>query len=178
MDSVDDSGLGLGATAHQGLDVPAPPTHVDGCYACERNAQLEDLPPREAIVVRDGWRVAHAFDSALPGWLVLIPTRHVTAADELDEEEIAALGPLLAGLSGALRTVTGCTKTYFMLFAEKEGFEHLHVHVVPRMSWFTDEQVGPGVLGFLSRPESEWVSESAQDEVALELRDLVPPQLV
>lgn len=43
------------------------------CYTCAGNADLGRLPARELIAADDLWRVAHAFGSALPGWLVLIP---------------------------------------------------------------------------------------------------------
>jgi diadenosine tetraphosphate (Ap4A) HIT family hydrolase len=139
------------------------------CFSCANNA-LDDPPPREDVVAGGAWRVAHSFDSALPGWLVLIPRRHVTALDELEADELMPLGALLARLSTALRTVTGCTKTYVMLFAEAEGFEHLHVHLVPRMPDFTDEQKGPGVFWFLTRPEAERLSDAERDDVASRMR--------
>jgi hypothetical protein len=52
-----------------------------GCYSCEQNA-APDRPPREAAVVTRYWRVVHAFNSCLAGWLVILPLRHVTALDE------------------------------------------------------------------------------------------------
>ena len=78
-----------------------------------------------------GWRVAHAFGTSLPGWLVVVPRRHVIALDELTAGEAADLGPLLRALTAAMRAVLGCGKTYVALFAEAEGFEHVHFHVVP-----------------------------------------------
>jgi diadenosine tetraphosphate (Ap4A) HIT family hydrolase len=63
------------------------------CYSCTGNAEIDRLPLRERIAVDEFWRVAHAFDSALPGWLVLLPRRHVTAIAELNDGEAASLGP-------------------------------------------------------------------------------------
>ncbi len=125
---------------------------------------------REAIVGEGGWRVAHAFNSTLPGWLIVVPTRHVTAMDELSDDEATALGGLLRRVSIALCDVVGCEKTYVMLFAEQEGFSHLHVHVVPRMRWFTAEQKGPRVFSFMSDDQSAWLSEDDRDALALRLR--------
>ena len=42
------------------------------CHSCELTARA-DLPPRERIYLGPHWRVAHAFDSAISGWLVLLP---------------------------------------------------------------------------------------------------------
>ena len=142
----------------------------DACFACSQSDQLASLPPREAVVVEDGWRIAHAFNSALEGWLVLLPLRHVTSMDELTPSEAEALGRLLRRTSRALTTVVGSSKAYVMFFAEADGFAHLHVHVVPRMDWFTQDQVGPRVFTFLGGPESEWVTEDAMDDVAPRLR--------
>ena len=133
-------------------------------------ARGEDLPPRERILVQGGWRIALAFNSSLPGWLVLVPTRHVTALHELSVEESEEMGLLARRASIALQQVTGCLKTYLMLFAEAEGFDHLHVHVVPRMPDFSDDVRGPRVFTFLSEDAATWIPEAAQDGLALDLR--------
>lgn len=114
------------------------------CYPCRMTARLEDLPPREKVHLEGGWRVAHAFNSTLPGWLVLVPTRHVTSLDELTALESEELGLLARKVSIALRNVTGCEKTYLALFAEAEGFGHLHVHLVPRDADLAADHRGPG----------------------------------
>jgi diadenosine tetraphosphate (Ap4A) HIT family hydrolase len=141
------------------------------------NASLAELPPRERIAVHGGWRVAHAFDSALAGWLVVLPVRHLTRLSELDADEAAALGPLLTAASGALESVTGCLKTYVLLLAEQEGFGHVHFHVVPRMADFDAETVGPGVFRFLGRPESEQVPPDDLDRLARALAPEIEARL-
>ena len=144
---------------------------VADCYSCTTEAVLDTAPPREAVHVEEHWRVAHAFDTSLPGWLVLLPRRHVTSLDELDPDEAADLGRLMASTSRALREVTGASKAYAVFFAEAEGFAHLHVHLVPRMPWFTPEQVGPRVFGFLGASEEDRVPYADQDALALRLRE-------
>ena len=141
------------------------------CFVCANNALVGSHPPREEIEVSGTWRIAHAFGTSLPGWLVVVPMRHVAALDELEPAEAGQLGEVLRRASKALRVVTGCEKAYFVFFAEQEGFAHLHVHVIPRMSWFSAEQRGPGVFCFLGRSaESAWLGEDERDRVALELR--------
>lgn len=141
----------------------------DACYSC-RHSALAERSPRDWIVERDGWRVAHAINSALPGWLVVLPLRHVLSLTELTGDEAAALGPLLTDTSRALQRVTGCAKTYVVLLAEAEGFQHLHFHVVPRMADWPREVQGVGVFSFLRRAPSEQLSEQVMDEFALRLR--------
>jgi diadenosine tetraphosphate (Ap4A) HIT family hydrolase len=107
----------------------------------------------------------------LPGWLVVVSRRHVVALDELSVEETAGLGPLLRSLTSALRTVTGCAKTYVALFAEAEGYAHVHFHVVPRMADFTGDQRGPKSLhAFLGAQGAEAVPEEEMDRIATALR--------
>ena len=140
------------------------------CIACANNKFIGALPPREEILVTGNWRVAHAFGTSLPGWLVVLPTRHVTALHEVPPDEAAHLGEVLQRASRALHEVVGCEKAYFVFFAEAEGFEHLHVHVIPRMAWFTQKERGPGVFTMLGVPEQEQVSEDDRDDLARRLR--------
>jgi hypothetical protein len=69
---------------------------VPGCFSCDQQAAAS-LPPRDDVVHTEHWRVAHAFNSTLPGWLVVLPARHITSFTEL------SAGPPTswAGSSGA-----------------------------------------------------------------------------
>ncbi|WP_372349110.1 HIT family protein [Streptomyces sp. KL116D] len=145
-------------------------THPD-CHVCANEARFEDLPPRERIAHDAYWRVAHAFDSALPGWLVLLPRRHVTAVHDLTDAEADVLGRWQVRLSRALRDETGCVKTYVMQFAEAAGFGHVHFHVVPRSEDLPDDQRGPAVFALLGAREGERVTEERADRLALVLRE-------
>jgi diadenosine tetraphosphate (Ap4A) HIT family hydrolase len=70
-------------------------------------------------------------NSALLGWLVVMPRRHVEGVHKLNAAETAALGPLLQQVSQALVDVLVCTKTFVVMFAETPGFTHVHFHVIP-----------------------------------------------
>ncbi|GGV13410.1 hypothetical protein GCM10010495_29070 [Kitasatospora herbaricolor] len=141
------------------------------CYSCEREAGFAGLPPRERIAVDEHWRVAHAVGSALPGWLVLLPRRHVTTIGELTDAEAAALGSWQVRLSRALGAVTGCAKTYVAQFAEAEGFAHVHFHIVPRADDHPVELRGPRVFGLLGAEQP--VPEDRMDELALRIGALL-----
>lgn len=143
------------------------------CYSCRQEAG-GFLSVREKIWTSPGWRVAHAFNSSLAGWLVVLPTRHVESVDELTVAESEVLGNLLREVSGALRSVTGCLKTYVIMFAEAEGFSHLHFHVVPRMSGFSEDRVGPKVFAYL---KEEPLSDLQRDEISLQVREALEMQL-
>jgi len=140
------------------------------CYSCAREAEFGRLPPRERIGADEFWRVAHAFGSALPGWLVLLPRRHVTSIAELTDAEAATLGIWQVRLSRALHQTLGCPKTYVAQFAEAEGFAHVHFHVVPRPDGLPADWRGPRIffqgLGSADHPG---ISEQRRDEIAIEL---------
>ncbi|MEW1890668.1 HIT domain-containing protein [Streptomyces sp. IBSBF 3010] len=143
------------------------------CYTCGKEADFDNLPPRERVDHDQHWRVAHALNTAVPGWLVLLPRRHVTAVHHLTDAEASALGIWQVKLSRALRSMTGCVKTYVAQFAEAEGFAHVHFHVVPRMADLPSAHRGPGVFELLRRPEQERVTTEEADRVAHVLRALL-----
>lgn len=142
------------------------------CYTCAYNAApAHELPPRELIAADEHWRVAHAIETPLPGWLVLLPRRHVTAIAELTDAEAAGLGYWQVRLSRALASVTGCAKTYLAQFAERRGFAHVHFHVIPRAIDHPVEALGPRVLGLLGTEPA--VTTAEMDEIALRLREVL-----
>jgi diadenosine tetraphosphate (Ap4A) HIT family hydrolase len=150
------------------------PHLVPGCFPCDQQAQLSDLPPREDVLHTEHWRVAHAFDSSLAGWLVLLPTWHVATFTELTAEAADELGGLVRRVSVALESVTGCVKTYLMQFSEAEGFSHLHLHLVPRMADQPVTARGPRVFAYLGADEEHRLPDAERDAVALRLRAALP----
>ncbi|HTX27736.1 MAG TPA: HIT family protein [Streptosporangiaceae bacterium] len=139
------------------------------CYTCAREAEGDRAPLRERIASDDLWRVGHAFNSALPGWLVLVPRRHVTAIAGLTDAEARSLGTWQVRVSRALHQVLGCQKTYAAQFAEAEGFSHVHFHIVPRPPDLPSELRGPRVFRLLGAEDRPPVSEEQINELAVEL---------
>jgi len=143
---------------------------VTDCYSCVQSV-AENLPIRENIFCDSGWRVAHSFNSSLPGWLVIVPLRHISSPDEMTAQEADALGRLIRDASVALKRTTHCEKTYVMMFAEAEGFSHVHFHLVPRMSDLPEERQGPRIFAYLRETP---LSFAAQDEFAQHVRNAWP----
>lgn len=142
---------------------------VPGCYSCDQ--QLDPSPPpREDVVHTEHWRVAHAFNSTLAGWVVIVPTRHVLSFTELTPAAADELGGLVLRMSRALEQVTGCVKTYLMQFSEAEGFSHLHLHLVPRLPDQPEDVRGPRVFAYLSEDQAGWLPETERDRIAMAVR--------
>jgi len=145
---------------------------MTACGTCERIRQRDagSAPFWDSIARLGGWDVVHAYDSTLPGWIVLVLQRHIESVDELTDPEAHALGALLRKVSAFLRKHVGCTKTYVMQFAEHPKHPHVHFHVVPRMPDIPEENIGGGVFNYLGADEAHRVPEDEMNELGRRLR--------
>jgi diadenosine tetraphosphate (Ap4A) HIT family hydrolase len=148
---------------------------MNDCKTCQMVAQRDagTAPLWDNIYRTDYWDVVHSYNSALLGWIVLVPREHHTAVADLSAAEAAELGLLLQRVSKALAELTGCVKTYVMQFAEHPLHPHVHFHVVPRMAGQPAEQRSYRVLNLLGVPEEEQVSEEEMNDISLRLREIL-----
>ncbi len=147
----------------------------EACKTCEMTAQrrLGQAPLWDNIHQTEFWDVVHAYNSALPGWLVLVVQRHIESLDELTEQEAAELGPLIRRVSLSLKSVVGCTKTYAIQFAEARQHPHVHFHIVPRMADQPAERRSAGIMGYLGVSREERISEGRMNEIGAEIRSFL-----
>jgi diadenosine tetraphosphate (Ap4A) HIT family hydrolase len=142
---------------------------MKACKTCEliarRNAGV--APLWDCIHRTAYWDIVHSYNTALPGWLVLVARRHLEAVDELTNQEAIELGLLLQRVSLALKEITGCRKTYVIQFAEMAEHPHVHFHVVPRMPDQPEDRRGTGVFQYLGVSAEERVSEEVMNDLAL-----------
>ena len=96
---------------------------------------------------------------------MLVPRRHTFALDDLTADEAADPGPLLRAVSSALRDVVCCRKTYVALFAEAEGFQRIHFHVIPRQPGLEADLRGPRVFGLHGGDPASYVPEAEMDKI-------------
>lgn len=142
------------------------------CKTCElaTRRRLGKAPLWDCIYQTEFWDVAHAFDTALPGWLVLVLQRHIESLDELTDQEASELGPLIRRVSLSLKTVIGCVKTYVIQFAEHEDHPHVHFHIVPRMADQPADRRSTQVFAYLGVSREESVSEDQMNEIGARIR--------
>jgi len=145
------------------------------CQTCELIARRDagSAPLWDCIHRTPYWDVVHSYNTALPGWLVLVARRHIEAVDKLTEEEAAELGVLLRRVSLALRDITGCLKTYVIQFAETAEHPHVHFHVIPRMADQPEDRRSTKIFGYLGVPEEERVSETTMNMIAVKVRGML-----
>ena len=142
------------------------------CETCSLVARRDrgEAPAWDSILRTEHWDLAHAYGSALEGWLVLATRRHVAVVADLSDEEAAELGPLLQRASRALRAVIGCPKTYVAQFAEDPLHQHVHVHVIPRHADQSPDLKSYRIFSLLGGPQPE-VSEARRDDLAARLAE-------
>ncbi len=138
-----------------------------------RPAECRPCPVWDCIYQTPYWDVAHCFDTALPGWLVLVARRHIAAVDELTDAEAAEMGILIRRTSAALREITGCIKTYVIQFAESPDHPHVHFHIIPRMADQPEERKSMHIFKYLGVPVEDQVSEEAMNAIALRVRGIL-----
>ena len=79
------------------------------------------------------------------------------ALHELSHDEFAEFGSLLERTVRVLHEVLGPAKEYVACYAEQQGFEHIHFHVVPRAADLPEEWRGAGSFALLGVAPSEAV---------------------
>ena len=149
----------------------------DNCLTCELVARRDagEAPLWDSIHRTPYWDIVHSYNTSLPGWLVLISRRHITAIDEMTEAEALELGSLIRQVSLALKAVTGCQKTYVIQFAEAAEHPHVHFHIVPRMADQPADRKGPQIFGYLGVPDDKRVSEARMNEIGAAVREVLTP---
>ena len=145
------------------------------CYTCELVARRDagPAPLWDCIHRTRYWDVVHSYNTALPGWLVLVLRRHIEAIAEMTEDEAVELGILIRRVSVALKETTGCVKTYVIQFAEMAEHPHVHFHIVPRMADQPEERRSTKIFGYLGVPTEERVSSGEMDEIAAKIQVLL-----
>lgn len=144
------------------------------CKTCELIARRNqgNAPLWDCIYRTQLWDVAHCYETALPGWLVLVARRHIASLAELTDEEAIELGQLIHNVSFALKEITGCVKTYVLQFAESPEHQHVHFHIVPRMVDLPEDHRATQIFKYLSVPENERVSQGEMNSIAVKVREI------
>jgi len=75
------------------------------------------------------WRLTTAVHAEVLAFSYLMPRRHVPSIADLEGEEAATFGGVLARATSALKDATGAELVYVYVFGD--GIPHLHVHLAP-----------------------------------------------
>lgn len=128
------------------------------CNTCKSLKEEISLAPGPIILDGIYWQVEHMYPVSIKGWLVIILKRHIEALHELTKDEWNELHDIQQKITTALYKKLNTQKEYSMCFAEKEGFNHIHFHVVAVSNDLSAEFRGPGIFGLTKQkplPENE-----------------------
>jgi diadenosine tetraphosphate (Ap4A) HIT family hydrolase len=150
---------------------------VNECFTCELLSRRDagQSPLWDNIHRTDYWDVVHSYNTALPGWLVLVIRRHIESLDQMTDDEALELGLLIGKTSAALKAITGCLKTYVIQFAEAKEHPHVHFHIVPRMVDQPANRKSVFIFGYLGVEEEDRVSEEQMNEIGHQVRQFLRP---
>jgi diadenosine tetraphosphate (Ap4A) HIT family hydrolase len=125
------------------------------CYTCRSLSGERRISPGPTIYEGCYWLIEHAYPARLKGWLVIVLKRHAEALHELTREEFVDLGELQALSVRLLHEALDSAKEYAVCFAEKEGFQHVHFHVVARSGDLADELKGAKIFAMINITEAD-----------------------
>jgi len=105
---------------------------ADGCVLCRGTAADAELG-REQVWEDSLWRLT---TSAGPGdvtlgFSYLEPKRHIPSVADMDGDEAATFGPVLARCAAALREAAGADLVYVYVFGDH--VPHMHAHLAPHV---------------------------------------------
>lgn len=98
------------------------------CALCDGPAADADLY-RVQVWEDDLWRLTTSIEGYTPGFSFLEPKRHIAHVTDLDGEEAATFGGVVARVTSVLKEVTGAELVYVYVFGG--GIPHLHLHLAP-----------------------------------------------
>ncbi|HZS79683.1 MAG TPA: HIT domain-containing protein [Ktedonobacteraceae bacterium] len=125
------------------------------CLTCLSLSGESRISPGPIIYEGTHWVVDHAYPTTHPGWLVVLPKRHVEALHELTKEEFLELAEIEYRLVQVMRLEPAVQKEYLMCFSEGEGFHHVHFHVVPKPVDLPAHLKGPRIIELLKVSREE-----------------------
>jgi diadenosine tetraphosphate (Ap4A) HIT family hydrolase len=151
--------------------------HQKDCLGCQVS-NGDKVPFGGFVYADDLWTVNHVLPpSAILGWLVLQPRRHIEALHEMSFNEQQRMSQLMVSLDQVLRDILSPQKVYTCLFAESEHCPHIHFHIIPRSEEIT--ALGPAIFNY--KPETYPSDESILhfiDSAKFRLHDLMSATLI
>ena len=108
--------------------MPAEATRPPTCLLCDGDA-TDARFGRIRVWEDDLWRLSLSGRGYVRGFGYLEPKRHVPHITDLDGEEAATFGSVLARVTTALREAAEAELVYVYVFGG--GIAHLHVHLGP-----------------------------------------------
>jgi len=119
------------------------------CRSCLSLMGEQPISPGPVIYDGTYWMVEHAYPTRMRGWLVILLKRHVEALHELNKVEFIELAEIEYKLAQIMGQLSQVEKEYLFCTGEGEGFQHLHLHFVPKPKGTLPGLIGAGIFQLL-----------------------------
>ena len=101
---------------------------MEGCPTCESIAN--GTYPN--IILENEFALAEACDTFREGHCVVAVKRHMISPSAMNPEEWSGTFELISKVSKALETKYGARKTYVIMIGDRNKWQHLHFHLIPK----------------------------------------------
>lgn len=136
-----------------------------GCMLCTVR-EADEFFQRQRVWEDGLWRLSVVLRGAIAGFAHLESKRHIPFITDLDGEEAATLGAVLARATTGIRDATGADKVYVYIFGDR--VPHLHFNLAPHHEG--DALVGGrGLVSAEAAPLDTAVHEAAASSIARHL---------
>ena len=105
-----------------------PDPQEPACLLC-RPDEADRFFGRTRVWTDGRWRLSVVGHGPVPGFAHLEPVRHIPHVTDLDGPEASSFGPVLAAVTGALKSAAGADLVYAAVFGERVA--HFHVNLAP-----------------------------------------------
>ena len=140
------------------------------CLACKNFRGDINLSVAPKVFNGKYWFVEHVYPTSVRGWMCVVLKRHCPSMSELTHNEYRELSLILEVVTKAQREIYKTEKEYLMQFAEKEGFHHVHFHVVPKHPDLPEELKGTNIFAALGDQISNPLSDEDIIEAAMDIK--------
>ena len=119
------------------------------CHSCLSLSGEKTISPVPPIYKGTYWIVEHAYPTLLAGWLVILLKRHAEALHELTQAEFQELADIQYKLAHITGNAPHIQKEYLFCTGEGLGFQHIHIHFVPKPINLPPSLVGSSIFQLL-----------------------------
>lgn len=114
---------------------PSPKPTFNGCIACDIISGKKEIPGG-SLLQTQYFDIHQDFAVPIPGFLIIVPLRHVNSIEEFSDEEAAEFGVLLKRMRVALSSSLGISLVHLL---QDENSPHFHLAMLPLYEWMKEQ---------------------------------------
>ncbi len=113
---------------------PSPQPTCTSCIACEIISGKKEVPGG-SLLRTTYFDVHQDYAVPIPGFIVLVPLRHVASIEHFTDDEASEFGLLLKKVRAALTTKLDISLVHII---QDENSPHFHAVILPRYEWMKE----------------------------------------